>query len=260
MPDASVAFDRAADYYDSTRGFPAGVETEVAALMARLGELTPARRVLEIGVGTGRIALPLARHVRAYHGIDLARPMLDRLRAKQTDEPIDPVQGDVTRLPYASAAFDAVIAVHVFHLIPAWRAVLAEVARVLRPDGLLIQGWNERIAANTLQSVWQDATHEAHEAEGAIPHAERATFLLEDGWREAGPGASLAFVTYRAPQDYLESIRQRRFSSMWKMSEATLQRGLAAVEAYVAEHYADPSQPEALASSFRVQTYLPPAP
>src|SRR4029077_8802925 len=100
MPGDSVAFDRAAGYYDLTRGFPEGVEKDVAALMARAGSLTPNSRVLEIGVGTGRIALPLAPHVRAYYGIDLAIPMMDRLRAKQNGEPITLVQGDVTRLPF----------------------------------------------------------------------------------------------------------------------------------------------------------------
>src|SRR3954468_5578760 len=114
MPNESVAFDRAADYYDRTRGFPPGVERDVAALMARVGVLTAASRVLEIGVGTGRIALPLAPHVRAYVGIDLARAMMDRLHAKRAGEPIYLTQGDVTRLPFPNAAFDAVIAVHVF--------------------------------------------------------------------------------------------------------------------------------------------------
>ena len=62
MPKDSVAFDRAAGYYDNTRGFPAGVEGEIGALMAQAGDLSSASRVLEIGVGTGRIALPVAPH------------------------------------------------------------------------------------------------------------------------------------------------------------------------------------------------------
>ncbi len=258
MPNESVAFDRAADYYDGTRGFPPGVERDVAALMARVGGLTAQSRVLEIGVGTGRIALPLAAHVRAYFGVDLARAMMARLRAKQAGELVYIAQGDVTRLPYPDAAFDAVIAVHVFHLIPAWRAVLAEVARVLRPGAPLLHGWNERIASNTLQEVWQQATHEAREADGAIPHHRRTTFLVENGWHERGSGESIPFVTPRAPRDFLESIRQRKYSSMWKMDDETVRRGLEAVQAYVDAHYADPAQPELLESGFRVQAYLPP--
>jgi ubiquinone/menaquinone biosynthesis C-methylase UbiE len=71
MTSDSVVFDRAASFYDETRGFPPGEERSIAALISRVGHLGPDSRVFEIGIGTGRIALPLARHVRAVYGIDL---------------------------------------------------------------------------------------------------------------------------------------------------------------------------------------------
>ena len=258
MPNASVAFDRAADYYDNTRGFPPGVENEVGALVVQAGGLSASSRVLEIGVGTGRIALPVSAHVKAYYGIDLARPMMDRLRAKQSAEPITLVQGDVTRLPFADASFDAVIAVHIFHLIPAWRDVLGEVARVLRPDAPLLHGGNGRMLANTLQDIWNQATNESREAEGAIPHNERETFLAANGWRETGLAQIHRFVTYRSPQEFIESMRGRYFSSTWVMPDEVLERGVAAVQAYVDANYPDPTKAEALESNFKVQAYLPP--
>jgi ubiquinone/menaquinone biosynthesis C-methylase UbiE len=258
MPGNSVAFDRAAGYYDATRGFPEGVEKDVAALMARAGSLTPNSRVLEIGVGTGRIALPLAPHVRAYYGIDLARPMMDVLLAKQTNEPITLVQGDVTRLPSADASFDAAVAVHVFHLVPGWRDSLSELARVLRPGAPLIHGWNARHIDSILQEIWAKETEEAREARGAISPVERETFLQENGWREVTPVMEHTYTILRTPNGFLDMIRGRRFSSMWRMSEETLQHGLAAVQAYVDAHYDDPNQPETLPASFKVQAYLPP--
>src|SRR6186713_487722 len=107
----SVVFDRAAEYYDETRGFPPGVEQHAADLICRVGNLTNASRVLEIGVGTGRIALPLATRVRHIFGIDLARPMLRRLRSKQVSEPLDVVEGDITRLTFPTHRFDGAVAV-----------------------------------------------------------------------------------------------------------------------------------------------------
>jgi 2-polyprenyl-3-methyl-5-hydroxy-6-metoxy-1,4-benzoquinol methylase len=80
---SSVAFDRAAEYYDQTRGFPAEVSEHIADVIeeaAGLGDRPEgaAGRLLEIGVGTGRISLPLHRRGRRTVGIDLSEPMLER--------------------------------------------------------------------------------------------------------------------------------------------------------------------------------------
>src|SRR5690606_5862653 len=107
MNSQSVSFDRAVEYYDHTRGFPPGIEPHIAALFVGAGGLSSQSRVLEIGVGTGRIALPLARHVGAYFGVDLSAGMLGKLRGKQQSEPIHVAQGDITQLPFAAASFDA---------------------------------------------------------------------------------------------------------------------------------------------------------
>ncbi len=258
MPSESVAFDRAAGYYDNTRGFPPGVEKEIGALMVRTGGLNASSRVLEIGVGTGRIALPVSEHVRAYFGIDLARPMLDRLCAKRHAEPIYVVEGDATRIPFGDGEFDGVIAVHVFHLIPGWREVLNEIARVLKPDAPLIHGWNGRLVLDALQAVWNEATHESHETEGAISHRQRPTFLIDNGWRALAPVQTYHFVTQRSPEDFLKSMEGRYFSSTWRMTDEQIARGAAAVRAYIAGHYADPTQPEQIEAAFNAQAYLPP--
>lgn len=52
-------------------------------------------RLLEFGIGTGRIALPLARRGVAVVGIDLSRPMLDELAKKPGSETIDVIVGDL---------------------------------------------------------------------------------------------------------------------------------------------------------------------
>jgi ubiquinone/menaquinone biosynthesis C-methylase UbiE len=258
MPNESVAFDRAADYYDRTRGFPPGVEDEIASLMATAGGFTSSSRILEIGVGTGRIALPLAKHVGAYVGVDLSLPMMDRLRAKQTNQRIFVLEADATRLPFPDHCFDGVVAVHVFHLIPDWRSVLREVARVLRPGAPLVHGGNGRLISDTLQNIWRKATDEAQEAKGAIPPTERETFLAENGWREASPAHSHRFIFQRSPLEFVSLLEQRCWSSTWRMSDEQMARGLAAVREYIAAHYDDSTAQETFDSRFNVQAYLPP--
>ena len=75
---------------------PAIVEPAVELL----AELAAGGRVLELGIGTGRIALPLARRGVPVHGIELSKAMVARLRAKPGGEDIPVTIGDfaTTRL------------------------------------------------------------------------------------------------------------------------------------------------------------------
>lgn len=71
-----------------------------------LAELAGGGRALELGVGTGRIALPLARRGVPVHGIDLSRAMVARLRAKPGGDAIGVTIGD-----FATTRVDGTFAV-----------------------------------------------------------------------------------------------------------------------------------------------------
>jgi SAM-dependent methyltransferase len=125
----SVSFDRAAEYYDSTRETDAeSLRTIVDLLAASIQGRTP---VLELGVGTGQLALPLAERGVPVVGIDLSAEMMSVLRGKLGAGSLPLVQGDATRLPFARDSFGAAYARWVLHLIPDWTAVLHELDRVL---------------------------------------------------------------------------------------------------------------------------------
>ena len=68
--------------------------TVVDPVVAFLAELAGSGRALELGVGTGRIALPLARRGVPVHGIELSKAMVERLRAKPGGETIGVSIGD----------------------------------------------------------------------------------------------------------------------------------------------------------------------
>ena len=59
-----------------------------------LAELARSGRALELGIGTGRIALPLARRGVSVHGIDMSKAMIARLRAKPGADDIGVTIGD----------------------------------------------------------------------------------------------------------------------------------------------------------------------
>ncbi|MBL8132421.1 MAG: class I SAM-dependent methyltransferase [Anaerolineae bacterium] len=182
--------------------------------------------------------------------------MIDRLVEKRDGEQVYPLLADATRLPFADAAFDAVIAVHIFHLIPAYAEAFAEAARVLKPGGVLAHGWNTRHTEDVLNQVWNTATQSEGVTPG-IPFEERQKMLPAHGWRLQSEDHH-PYRLERAPARFLDDLRGRVYSHCWTMSDAALQSGLTAVQAYMAEHGIDPHQPRVIDTEFRVQTFQPP--
>lgn len=88
--DASTYGERFADVYDEWYG----EVSDVAATVEVLAELAGGGPVLELGIGTGRLAIPLAARGLEVHGIDASAAMLDRLREKPGSEPVHVTVGD----------------------------------------------------------------------------------------------------------------------------------------------------------------------
>jgi ubiquinone/menaquinone biosynthesis C-methylase UbiE len=261
METAYIPFDRAASIYDATRGFPAGEERAVAALIAQAGNLRRESRVLEVGVGTGRIALPLTHHVDRLYGIDLSRPMMQQLRGKPNAGAIRLSEANALQLPFRRAAFDAVLIVHVLHLIADWQRVLREIARVLKPDGLLLCGssagdmlQNDQFAP--IWSAWRAALPaQKIERIGLTQPVREALPPL--GWRPVGAPQQHRYTVQRTPSGAYRAIEERQFSDTWRLSDAELQHSLRAVREAIAAHFPQPDQPIALHVTFEVQIFQP---
>ena len=100
---------------------------------------TPGGKVLEVGFGSGRLHLELARR---YHvaGIDLARGMaaLTRRRLDRHGLESDLRQGSVYHLPWSNNAFDAVVSTFAFSAFVDGEMAMDEMVRVVRPGGRII--------------------------------------------------------------------------------------------------------------------------
>lgn len=106
----------------------------------RLADLVGLRaRVLDCGCGYGRVAPALrSAGFRRVVGVDPSAAMLARARREAPGVPF--ARADGGRLPFASGSFDAALLLTVLTSVPsdaAQRAIVDEVARVLRPGGVL---------------------------------------------------------------------------------------------------------------------------
>lgn len=140
--DAATYGDRFADVYDDWYDEPEVTSSAVAAVAALAAEVTSrGARLLELGVGTGRLALPLAAAGLSVTGLDASTEMLDRLRAKPGGDGVRLATGDMAG-PLPDGPFDvALVARNTFFNLTtegAQRACLAEVARVLTGGGRFI--------------------------------------------------------------------------------------------------------------------------
>ncbi|MDQ3312305.1 MAG: class I SAM-dependent methyltransferase [Actinomycetota bacterium] len=124
---------------DDVGSVVAFVTGELASSSEGTGRGNPA--LLELGVGTGRLALPFAAAGWRVTGIDSSRPMLDRLSAKDPSTTVTAVLGDmVDDMP--SGSFDVVLAGYntIFNVLTAerQRELFRRVAGVLAPAGCFV--------------------------------------------------------------------------------------------------------------------------
>jgi ubiquinone/menaquinone biosynthesis C-methylase UbiE len=117
-------YDSIAEEYDATR--ESATEGETTALVRSLSGCSS---ILDVGVGTGRFASPLAAAGFDVTGVDISRRMLMKAKAKGLDRL---VLGDAYLLPFASKSFDAAVIVHVLHVVVDWVSVMKEIGRVTR--------------------------------------------------------------------------------------------------------------------------------
>lgn len=104
------------------------LEVELAAPYVR------DREVLEVGCGTGLILRRLAPLARRAVGVDLSPGMLSHARRRG----LDVREASATALPFPDASFDVAVSFKTLAHVPDLRGALAEMARVVRPGGVLI--------------------------------------------------------------------------------------------------------------------------
>ena len=134
--DASTYGQGFADVYDEWYGDVSDVDATVAVLE----ELAGGGPVLELGVGTGRLALPLSGRGIDVHGVDASPAMVERLRAKPGGAAIHVTEGDFADVDVDvpggfTLAFVAFNTLFNLATAEAQQRCFSNVARRLRPGG-----------------------------------------------------------------------------------------------------------------------------
>jgi ubiquinone/menaquinone biosynthesis C-methylase UbiE len=137
---------RAKDYdkqksrtWKTVQGFGNEVADELLAALKGLN----ASQVLEVGVGTGRNALPILEGIETYFvGLDLTKEMLKTAKTKMSTfkQSFDLILGDAEHLPFAEKAFDAIVCMSTMHYFTSREGVLSSFSKILKKNGILVYG------------------------------------------------------------------------------------------------------------------------
>lgn len=136
-----------ADEYDALYA----EELDTDGAVERLAELAGSGRVLELGIGTGRLALPLLARGIEVHGIEGSPEMVEKLREKPDGERIQVTMGDFSNVDAGRGFSLVVLAFNTIFALPDQQAQVdcfANAARHLAPGGaFVVEAWIPDVGA-----------------------------------------------------------------------------------------------------------------
>jgi malonyl-CoA O-methyltransferase len=213
-PDETVplaireGYDRWAEVYDHDRNPLPALEEPV--VRAALGDVR-GKALLDLGCGTGRHALWLAGQGAAVTAVDFSEGMLAEARRKRGADSVRFVVHDLhDPLPFADAAFDALVSGLVLEHLRDLGPLFAEARRVLRPGGpAVVSAMHPAMFLRGSQAAFTDPVSGEKVRPGSHRHtigdfvmaAVRAGFALADVTEHA-PDAAFA-ATYPRAEKYV---------------------------------------------------------
>jgi ubiquinone/menaquinone biosynthesis C-methylase UbiE len=231
----SSHFSRVAYAYDRTRYHPPEVSGRIAtAIAGPVERYFREPHFLEIGAGTGRIAVPIIARGYRYIALDESPAMLDVLRQKVAGvaRKVRLVEGDARDLPFERESIHGVIAVHFWHMLDNWQRALHESMRVLRPGGFLFEGWDQ--GNEILKSKGYTLKRGRHQARLAEVEA-----LLHKMGLEPKAKTVAEWEEMRSPRMSMEILAERLYSFTWSVPDEIFRASLRDLWEWVCATYPD---------------------
>lgn len=196
-------FATIADRYDFiTRFLSYGQDARWKRRVIALAELRPDDRLLDLACGTGDFVFLAAPRVRQAIGLDVTLRMVQLAAMKKesgrsasppADEPFNRISfltGDMLALPFPDRCVDVVTTGYGLRNVPDLDAALAEIARVLKPDGRLVSLDFNRPANPVIRAVYLAYLTVVGSALGFVLHGDPDTYRYIPASIRLYPGAA----------------------------------------------------------------------
>ena len=244
----SIVFDRAVDYYDQTRALPEERHRVLIGSLVRETGIKENSRVLEIGIGTGRIGISVAEHVRRLFGVDLSVEMMNKLRLKlaNTNLNIEIAQANALHLPFPDEIFDVAYAVHVYHLVENWTSALWDAQRVLKRGGKFVVTFHKRDenSPNMLLRVKMREFAKEYGVDTRRPGSQSEDEIFAEivKWDSSPRIVQIsAWQEEENVAEILDEIDRQIFSETWMIPREVMDQIMPRLREWAREKYGDPA-------------------
>jgi ubiquinone/menaquinone biosynthesis C-methylase UbiE len=233
---AASTYNAAADHFDD--GPLAFWDRYGRGTIERLA-LAPGAMVLDVGCGSGASAIPAAKAVGPHGhviGIDLADRLLAIARAKAISQKLKNIefrQGDMEKLEFSDASFDAVVCVFAIFFLPDMVKQVRELWRLIRPGGrLAITTWGPRMFEPGSAAWWAAVKQFRPDLHSAFNPWERITtpealrqLLADAGIQEAQVVAENGWQVLHTPDDWWTVVLGSGYRwTVEQMDDTTVER------------------------------------
>ena len=240
MPDR-VDFSRNARIYDRRHGALLS-DDAVDRLLKTVARL-PAAVVLDIGAGTGRVAIPFAAHGCSVVALEPSQGMIEELKAKSKGVTLSLLAGTGAGLPFAAGTFDLCVIARLLYLAEDWREIVREAHRVLAIDGSLLHEWGNgqndeewvqiREEARRLfeKAGVQKPFHPGVRSESEVEAVLASIGLVREAEVIVGPGPSVSLG------EFFKRLVEGELSYIWNVPEDVLAKCLPQLQVWADETF-----------------------
>jgi ubiquinone/menaquinone biosynthesis C-methylase UbiE len=262
---------RTAHAYDRSQYHPPEVSGKIASAITESFERqknTEEPHILEIGTGTGRIGMPIIARGFRFTGVDIDPDMMAVFRAKYggISRKVSLVEADAQDLPFDDHSFDGALAVHVWDLLPNLEKALSEALRVIKPGGVLFEGWEAPTLESEellLRDIWIEALLKRGvnvNRMGQRVSLEKSAQFLQSRGLQSHEVVVATWDVHQSPMNVIEALQDGVYSFT---KEVAIEHRYAAardVREFYGTHYTDLEAPISVPWSFRLRsTRLPQA-
>lgn len=237
-----ISYDRIAERYNQTRQIPSD---SLDKIIKSLNEEIPnmhEKDVIDLGVGTGRFAIPLSKYVKSIVGIDISKKMIEILDKNNNADNLSAICGRVEKLPFQNCSFDIAFAVSIFHLVSKWQDVINEIERVIKPAGYCIIGYTEYVGEQGKQ--FEYIRYELLRKHIESAKAKGLSFLeqkkyFDNRWDLLEDVVGAEWDEWYTPNDILNGIESNFWSETWNITPLELRKVIKKMKRNIVERGID---------------------